>query len=168
MLADVVPRLWRLYESPRGKKFFRYAMVSVISTVVTFAVLGVIFYGLKMGSEVPDNVIANIAGIPPSYYLNRSWTWGKSGKSHLWREVVPFWAMSFAGIVLAIGAAALARHISVDTFHLHRLGRTVVLYGANIFAFGVLWVAKFFIINKLFLVPPEADAAVDLVEAGAS
>ena len=166
MLGDAVGRLWRLYQSPQGKKLFRYAMVSVISTLITFAVVGVIFYALKLWSEIPDNVIGNIAGIPPSYYLNRSWAWGKTGKSHMWREVVPFWAMSFAGIVLAVGAGALARHISVDTFHLHRLGRTVVLYGANIFAFGLLWVAKFFVINKLFHVHPAADASTELMEAG--
>lgn len=161
-------RLWRLYHTPQGKKLFRYAMVSVVSTVVTFAVLGVVFYALKLWSEVPDNVIANIAGIFPSYYLNRSWTWGKSGKSHLWREVVPFWAMSFAGIVLAIIAGDVARHVSVDTLHLHRLGRTAVLYGANIVAFGILWVAKFFIINKLFHVHPVDDAAAELAEAASA
>jgi putative flippase GtrA len=167
MLVDVARRLWRMYHTPRGRKLVRYAMVSVVSTVVTFAFLGIVFYGLRLWSEVPDNVMANVAGIFPSYYLNRSWTWGKSGPSHLWREVVPFWAMSFAGIVLAIIAGGAAKHVSVDVLHLHRLGRTVVLYGANLFAFGLLWVLKFFLINKLFHVEAGADRASELVEAAA-
>jgi len=165
MLSDTVARVWRLYHTPQGKRLFRYTMVSVISTVVTFAVLGVVFYGLKLWSEVPDNVNANVCGIFPSYYLNRSWAWGKTGPSHLWREVLPFWVMSFAGIALAIGVGALAHHVSVDTLHLHRLGRTFVLYGANVFAFGVLWVLKFFIINKLFHVHPVQDAVHELEAA---
>jgi putative flippase GtrA len=162
MLGDAAVRLVRLYRSPQGKKLFRYAMVSVISTVVTFAVLGILFYALKLWSEEPDNVLANVAGIFPSYYLNRSWAWGKTGPSHLWKEIVPFWAMSFAGIVLALGAGIAAHHVSVNVLHLHRLGRTMVLYGVNVFAFGVLWVAKFLVINKLFHVHPVADAVHEL------
>ena len=167
MLGDSVVRLWRLYHTPSGKKLFRYSMVSVVSTVVSFAVLGILFYALRLWSEVPDNVLANVAGILPSYYLNRNWAWGKTGPSHLWREVVPFWAMSFAGIFLAIGAGSLAHHIGVSVLHLHRLGRTAILYGSNIFAFGVLWVVKFLIINKLFHVAPIADES-ELADAAPS
>ena len=168
MLRDGLSRLWRLYHTPQGKRLFRYTMTSVISTIIGFAVLGILFYALSLWSEVPDNVIANICGIVPSYYLNRSWAWGKTGPSHLWREVVPFWAMSFVGIVLAIGAGLLAHHIGVSVLHLHRLGRTAVLYGANIFAFGVLWVGKFLIINRLFHVHPVADAVHELEVAEAA
>lgn len=168
MLVDRVGTLWRLYHTPQGKRLFRYTMVSVISTVLTFAVLGVIFYGLRLWSEVPDNVIANVTGILPSYYLNRSWAWGKTGPSHLWREVVPFWAMSIVGIVFAVMAGLLAHHIGVSVLHLHRLGRTLVLYGANVFAFGVLWVAKFLIISKLFHVHALEETDSDLAEAAAS
>ena len=167
MLGDTVVRVWRLYHTPTGRKLVRYAMVSVVSTAVTFAVVGIVFYALQLWSEVPDNVIGNVAGILPSYYLNRNWAWGKTGPSHLWREVVPFWAMSIAGIFFAIGAGVLAHHIGVDVFHLHRLGRTVVLLGSNVGAFGVLWVAKFLVINKLFHVHPVAEAEHELEAAEA-
>lgn len=165
MLGESAARLWRLYHTPQGKRLFRYTMVSVISTVISFAVLGILFYALRLWSEIPDNVVASIVGIPPSYYLNRSWAWGKTGPSHLWREVAPFWVMSFVGIAMAIGAGAVAQHISVSDFHLHRLGRTAVLYGTNVFAFGVLWVLKYLIINRLFHVHPVADAVHELTEA---
>lgn len=164
-MRELLQRAWRLYHTPAGKKLFRYSMVSVISTVLAFAVLGLIFYVLRLGSEVPDNVFANLAGIIPSYYLNRSWAWGKTGPSHLWREVVPFWSMSIVGIALAVFTGLFAHHIGVSVLHLHRLGRTAVLYGANIFAFGVLWVVKFLIINRLFHVHPVADATHELIES---
>jgi putative flippase GtrA len=168
MLGDLVARLWRLYHTPQGKKLFRYTMVSVISTVLTFCVLGIIFYALRLWSEVPDNIIANVTGIFPSYYLNRSWAWGKTGPSHLWREVVPFWALAGSGIVFALFAGIAAHHVGVSVLHLHRLGRTAVLYGANIAAFGVLWVVKFLIINRLFHVHPVADATPGLMEANSA
>jgi putative flippase GtrA len=165
MLGDAAVRLVRLYRSPQGKRLVRYTMVSLISTIITFAVLGILFYALGLWSEEPDNVLANVVGIFPSYYLNRNWAWGKSGPSHLWREVVPFWAMSIVSIFLALGAGIAAHHVSVNVLHLHRLGRTMILYGANLFAFGVLWVAKFLVINKLFHVHPVADAMHELEEA---
>ena len=156
MLGDRVVRLWRLYQTPQGKKMFRYTMASVISTIVSFGTLGVVYGLAPVGSEVPDTVLANIAGIFPSYYLNRYWAWGKSGKSHLWREVVPFWAMSLAGMVLSIFAAGEARDLGIS-LHLHHFGRTLLLMGANVLAFGVLWVLKFILFNRLFHVAPALD-----------
>lgn len=165
MPGDSVVRLWRLYHSPQGRKLVRYSMVSVVSTAVSFAVLGFVYGILRLWSEVPDTVFANVVAIFPSYYLNRSWVWGKSGKSHLWREVVPFWSMSFAGIVLSIFAAAEAKHLGTS-WHLHHLGRTVVLLAANVSAFGVLWILKFLLFNRLFHVHPVHDAMDELVDAG--
>ena len=43
----------------------------------------------------------------PAYYLNRAWVWGKRGKSHLTKEVVPFWAFAFSGLVLSTIIVAL-------------------------------------------------------------
>jgi putative flippase GtrA len=40
----------------------------------------------------------------PSYYLNRTWTWAKRGKSHLRKEIIPFWTMSLFGIGFSNGS----------------------------------------------------------------
>jgi hypothetical protein len=70
---------------------FRYAIVSVVSTVFGFAVLGIVFGALHLWTEVPTAIFANVMGIVPLYYLNRSWVWEKTGSSHWRREVLPFW-----------------------------------------------------------------------------
>lgn len=164
MLGDNVVRLWRLFHTPQGRKLVRYSMVSVVSTAVSFGVLAIVYGIIRVGGEVSDTVFANVVAIFPSYYLNRSWVWGKSGKSHMWREVVPFWSMSVAGIVLSIFAADGAKHLGT-TWHLHHLGRTVVLLIANVSAFGVLWILKFLLFNRLFHVHPVHDVIEELVEA---
>ena len=69
--------------TPTGKKMFRYATVSVISTVVSFTVLGSSSASFRGRSEVPSTVFANMVASVPAYYLNRTWSWGKSGRSHL-------------------------------------------------------------------------------------
>ena len=68
--------------SHEGKKMLRYTMVSVISTVVSFVSLAIIF-GLHWMSQVPATVTANAIATFPSYQLNRKWAWGKGGRSHL-------------------------------------------------------------------------------------
>ncbi|HEX2117654.1 MAG TPA: hypothetical protein VHF91_00595, partial [Acidimicrobiales bacterium] len=39
------------------------------------------------------------------YYLNRKWAWGKKGKSHLMKEIVPFWSLALLGLIFSTWAA---------------------------------------------------------------
>lgn len=145
----VVERMWRLYHTPHGKKMFRYTMVSVISSAVSFIILGLAYGVFRWWSEVPDTMLANIVATVPSYYLNRSWAWGKTGRSHVRREILPFWTLSVAGILLSIVAASKARDVGL-AHHLSHADRTGLVLGANLLAFGVLWVLKFAVFNRLF------------------
>lgn len=163
-MRDIVARLWRLYETPHGKRVFRFAMVSVISTAVSLAVLTLVYGVLRLWSEVPSTVFANLVATIPSYNLNRKWTWGKSGKSHLWREVVPFWSFSILGIAFSVVTSSGAKWLSTH-FHLHHLASTVVVDLANLLAFAILWVAKFLFFNKLFHIPV-VDDETDAEPAG--
>ena len=83
----------------------------------------------------------------PSYHLNRRWTWGRRDPSDPWRELLPFWLLSFAGLVLSTLAVAVT-----DTWlHGARLGqplRTLVIVTAHLSGFGVLWVAQFVLLER--------------------
>jgi putative flippase GtrA len=127
----------------------RYTMVSVISTIVSFGVLALVFGVLHLWGEIASTVFANVVATVPSYFLNRQWVWGKSGRSRFWREILPFFVVSFTGIGFALVTAALARSFA-QTHHLHHLTRTALVVGANIGAFAVVWLLKFVILNKLF------------------
>lgn len=135
------------------RKLFRYTMVSVVSVLVSQVVLFFAVRGLGWNGR-PANVLAVAVGTVPSYYLNRVWAWGVGGRSHLLKEVAPFWALSFLGLVVSTVAVGFAED---------RLGatasetvRALVVQAANLGAFGVLWVAKFVIFNKvLFASHPE-------------
>ena len=58
--------------------------------------------GLQVVDRGPSAIFANAVATFPSYWLNRRWAWGKSGRSHFMKEIVPFWAMSAAGIAFSI------------------------------------------------------------------
>jgi putative flippase GtrA len=159
-------RLVRVIRHPSSLKIAKYASVSVISTIVSQVTLLLTFGVFQVMSEVPANILANAVATVPSYYLNRSWVWGKNGKSHLWREVVPFWVLSFVGLAFSSLAVWLAGDVARH-HHLHHFGTTVLVNGANLLSFAVLWVVKFLIYEKLFHeVPIELPPAEpDLVDA---
>ncbi|MGH9090741.1 MAG: GtrA family protein [Acidimicrobiales bacterium] len=149
----LVRRLVQVVRHPSSLKVAKYASVSVISTVVSQVTLLLTFGVFRVMSEVPANILANVVATVPSYYLNRSWVWGKNGKSHVWREVVPFWVLSFVGLAFSSVAVWLAGDVARD-HHLHHFGTTVLVNGANLMSFAILWVVKFVIYQKLFHVTP--------------
>jgi putative flippase GtrA len=149
-------RLWRLAHTREGLKVIRYTLVSVISAVTSLVILTIVFGVLRLGNEVVCTLFANVMAGIPSYFLNRQWVWGKSGRSHLWREVLPFWVMSITGILFALYAASLAQSFA-NEHHLQHLARTVLVLGANVAAFGILWLLKFLILNRLFVEIADAE-----------
>jgi putative flippase GtrA len=161
--APLTRRLLEMSRHPTGRKLIRYSAVSVISTIVSQVTLLLTFGVFHAMSEVPANLFANALATIPSYTLNRRWVWGKGGRSHWLREVLPFWMMSFVGLGLSSlmvwGAGAFARH-----HHLHHFGTSVLVNAANFVAFGALWMIKFVIFNKLFHIAPiefDEDHLVD-------
>lgn len=140
--------------SPGGKKAIKYTLVSVISVMVSLIAF-VLLNGVIKLAAVPSNILAVTAGGVPSYWLNRRWAWGKSGRSHLWKEVLPFWTLAFAGLALSTWWVALAEDWGMDHLDSHAL-RTVCNAAANLAAFGVLWIGKFVIFNKLMFVDHHA------------
>jgi cell shape-determining protein MreD len=57
--------------------------------------------------------------------------------------------MSIIGIVLALFTASLARNFS-NAHQLEHWARTIVILCANSLAFGIVWVVKFLVLNRIF------------------
>jgi putative flippase GtrA len=161
--AERLVHLWEKRDTPEAKHLFKYTMVSVISTIVSFGVLFLVFGVLKLWGQIASTVFANAVATLPSYYLNRKWVWGKGGRSHLTKEIIPFWSLSAIGIAVSIGGAALARHIST-VHHLSHFDQTALVLLANLLSFAIFWVLKFMIFNRMFHVHT-LDELDELVEA---
>jgi putative flippase GtrA len=129
-------------------------MVSVISTAVSTIVIVLVYGVAKLWSEVPSTIFGNAVATFPSYWLNRQWAWGKSGRSHFVKEVLPFWVMAVLGIAFSIIGAALAHHLGVH-YKLHHLELTLVVLVANFLSFAVFWIVKLLVFNRLFKVELE-------------
>jgi putative flippase GtrA len=117
----------------------RFAMVSAVAVPLTQAVLILCHVGFDL-SAVWSNIIGVSTACIPSYMLNRSWVWGKRGRSHLLKEVLPFWAMALLGLGFSTLLVAVAAHWT---------DATIVVMLANLTAFGTLWVAKYLVLDAV-------------------
>jgi putative flippase GtrA len=151
----------------QGRKLIRYASVSVIATIVSLLIIALV-YGLKIiRSEVEATLLGNVIGAIPSYGLNRKWVWGKTGRSHVRKEILPFSAMTVLGIVVAMVGASYAKHL-VHTHEWSHLFNTGVVDMANLGSFAIFWILKLIVLNRIFKVDEETEIDSHLIrEEGA-
>jgi putative flippase GtrA len=133
-----------------GGKPIRYAAVSAVAVVVGQLALWVSSAVFDL-PPIWANFSSVTVGCIPSYLLNRYWVWGKRGRNHFWREVVPFWVLALIGLAFSTLLVALASRWSDATW---------VVSVSNLSAFGILWVAKYLILDALlFRIAPETAGA---------
>jgi putative flippase GtrA len=145
-----------MLRTPLGKKLLRYSMASIVAVIVSTICL-VIFVGPCGFSAVVASTLATSIAAVPSYWMNRKWAWGKSGRSHVFKEVIPFWTLAFIGWVVSTLAVKVMESYAKSHDFSHTL-TTVSVTVAYIGAFGVLWVIKFIIFNKVMFVHHHPDS----------
>lgn len=136
-----------LTRTPKFRKLVRYGSVSVISTLLTNLLLFLFYDKFNVGSAMECNALATGIVTVPAYYLNRSWTWKRSGRSDFWREVAPFWVLAFLSLALSTVVVGITAHNADHIAHT-KLTRSLLLNAANIFTYGSIWIVRFTIYNR--------------------
>jgi putative flippase GtrA len=130
--------------------------VSVITTVISVSTLTLATAVFGITAWIA-NVIATAAATGPGYHLNRRWTWGLRDRSNAWREVLPFWVLSFAGLALSTIAVAWTDAYAAHA-HLAGATRTLTIVVAHLSGFAILWVVQFLLLDRvLFRRPGGSD-----------
>lgn len=129
---------------PRIAKLVKYSTASVAGVVTSMSTLLVLLEVVDM-APVPANVIAVTLGAIPNYLINRAWTFNKRGAHSFSREVLPFWGMAILGLILSTVAVGWAAGRYDEN--------TLILMAANVGSFGLLWVGRFFILDKVLFKP---------------
>jgi putative flippase GtrA len=136
-------------------KILRYGTISVVSTAISLSGLFVFYRWIGL-SPTWSNILATCIATVPYYYLNRIWVFKKSGRSHLTKEVLPFWTIAFVSLVLSTLAVKFAGS------QVHSISsksvRGVILVAANFATYGILWIAKFVVFNR-YLFHTERESA---------
>ncbi len=128
-------------------KFWRFGAVSVMNVVIT-QVLLIGAYALTDIGGVAANVFAVGVSSIPAYLVNRRWVWNRRGNHSVTREILPFWGYTFAGLAVSTAAVAAVER---------RWESAVAVSAANLVAFGLLWVAKFVLLDAWMFRDRSAD-----------
>lgn len=123
-----------------GMKLVRFGAVSAFNVI-----LGqILLFGAQVllsWRPVVANVFSVSVGAVPAYVLSRYWVWEKRGKNHVMREVVPFWTLALAGFAVSTAAVWY-----VDT---QWSPTPLTINLTNLAAFGVVWLSKFVILDRV-------------------
>lgn len=134
--------------------FLRYGAGSVVAMGCSELVL-VGSYGLLGAGPLTASVLAWFAGAVPNYVLNRRWAWrsddaGSSGRGRAvrGRKMALYWT-----ITLATAAAAVAATTGMDGWIKAAVNsrgeQSLLLALAYLFAYGVVFILKFVLFDRL-------------------
>lgn len=147
-MADFVRRLVDIVKRDLGK-VIRFGAVAMITVPIGLALFWLFLQtGLR---PVVANLFSVTLATIPNYLLNRQWVWKKSGPNSVTREIAPFWAMAFLGLALSTFVVWVANKFT-DV--------ELVFLAAQFVSFGILWVFKFFILERFLF----GDSTDDVVE----
>lgn len=131
-------------------KLIRFGAVSAFNVL-----LGqILLYGAQVALAWPavtSNVFSVSVGAIPAYVLSRYWVWEKRGKNHIMREVLPFWTLALIGFALSTAAVWY-----VDA---QWSPSPLTINLTSLTAFGVVWLSKFVILDRVLFKTDEAVAS---------
>jgi putative flippase GtrA len=135
-----VPLLPADLASEKGKMATRYLLVSTFNFAGHQALLFLAnsVWGWPGGGA---NVFAACVMSIPAYLLSRAWVWEVNGRHDVRRQVLPFWAITVAGLLVSTVLAA-----SADAL----FGAGLAVNVASLIGYFIVWVAKFFMLDRLF------------------
>jgi putative flippase GtrA len=163
--------LWAHAKSDAGQRAIRYTATSAIGVVTTQVLLVIFLHVLQMKPVISNFTAVTLTSIP-AFLLNKYWVWGKKGRAHMRREVIPFWLFTIAGWILSTLFVVLVVRITKDPTNPNLVhGNKIAVQFANIAGFGTLWVLKFLFLDKIMFGPHHHtpyDEDIELEEAGLS
>ena len=125
----------------RARTVGRYLTVSIIN-LFNHQVLLFVANSLWGWSGGWANVFAACIAAIPAYILSRAWVWEVTGRHDLRTEILPFWLLALAGLIVSTGLAELTDR---------SFGAGVLVNVASLTGYFVVWVAKFFLLDRLFI-----------------
>ncbi|MGY4767779.1 GtrA family protein [Kribbella sp. CWNU-51] len=126
----------------------RYSASSVVAVVVSQVAFALCYW--LGASAVAATLVAWLAGAVPNYLLSRRWAWGRQGR------LLPY-------AMIVIGSAVTAALVTTATDHLvqgidSHAWKTVLVTGSYFGTYGVLFILKFVLFDRLVFAKPAAVA----------
>jgi putative flippase GtrA len=130
------------------RKLITFAGGSAVATVCSEGVL-LLTYGVLHFLPTVSSVLAWLAGAIPNYWLGRRWTWRRTGRPHLTGEVLPYAAV----VLFTLALAVLTTHtvaVELKAANVDRAHRAVIVAAAFLGVYVVMFLVRFWLLNRLF------------------
>lgn len=127
----------------------RYVATSGFGVVSTQILLFLFLHVFDWKPLVANFVAVTLISVP-AFMLNKYWVWGKRGRAHMRREVLPFWIFTVAGWALSsVAVVVVANATKNPDVESLKDGNKYAVQAANIAGFGILWVLKYLFLDKI-------------------
>jgi putative flippase GtrA len=137
-------RLTQLTQKPRLRQLLRYTITSGGTTLLSEATL-LLLYGYHLLGASGASIVANLAGVLPSYLVSRYWIWPEAERKRPLRQMLTYWIISLFSLITSTAVTSLAAaHAPLS----HSI-RLVVVGLAYFGTYVVLWLLKYLAYNKL-------------------
>jgi putative flippase GtrA len=92
-------------------------------------------------------VIAWLCGAVPNYWLNRTWTWRRTGRPHPRRELLPYAVIVLGTLALA---AVVTRAVDAALSDSTAATRTTMVAAAFLGVYVVMFLLRYLLLDRLF------------------
>jgi len=151
-VTTLAPVLHSFDRHPGLRRWWRYALTSVVATLVSETTL-LLVYGSGLLTASVAAIVASLAGTAPSYAMSRYWIWPEADRRRPVRQALAYWCISLACMAVASAATGwAAAHAQTG-----RLAHLVVVGAAYLVVYGLLWMVKF-LLYQAWLFKAEARA----------
>jgi putative flippase GtrA len=151
--VTVLSRLRERYDTV-AREAAKFGTVGAINTVLDFAVLNALVFGLGM-APLRSKVIAAVVATTSAYLMNRHWTFRHRSRQNVHREYVLFFALNAVGLGISLLILGLVRYG-------FGLEGALALNLANLVALGAGTVFRFWSYRRfVWLHPEEVVAAAE-------
>jgi putative flippase GtrA len=137
-----------------ARRLFRYTATSGISLGISEVCLLALYSSRTFGATT-SALLATLAGTIPSYLLSRYWIWSEANRKRVGRQVVLYWATSFAAMAVTSVGTGLITHAAPGNHRAHVIFAGAAFLGLNV----VLWVTKYVVYQKIIFRPHHQPAA---------
>jgi putative flippase GtrA len=140
--SSSAPAGWR----ETWRKLWTYTAGSVVAAGCSELVL-VVCYAVLHWPAAVSAVVAWFGGAVPNYLLNRRWTWRRTGRPDVRREVVPYVAIILVTLALA---AAATRAVDIALADSGSATRTTLVAATFLGVYVLMFLLRYLLLDRLF------------------
>ncbi len=136
-------------------RVMRAGATSIGATVISHGT----FIGLVGFGHVRAGIASAIAfalGATFNYVVGRRVTWGRKNRPHVVKETLPYVIVVGSTALLSIGGTTLTEHL-IEPMALTHLQHTIVLEIAFIVSYGLVFLLKFTLLDRIVFKHHESD-----------